>query len=359
MTDRRVPAVLDKAAAFGWRFLVVLATVAVLFYLLVRLRLVVIPMVLALFLTALLAPPERWLERRGWPPAAATFTVLTGAVLLLVAVGSVVVPQFVVGLGPLGESVLDAVRRLERWLAQGPLRLSRADVEGFVDQAIEQVRANASGIASGVLGGAVLAIEVLAGLVLLVVVTFFFVKDGERIMEWFYGLFPESRRPQMREVSERIWRTIGAYIRGVAVIAVVDAVLIAVGLLILRVPLVIPLAVLVFFGAFLPLVGAFVSGLLAVLVALVTGGLVQALLVVALIVGIQQVEGHVLAPIVLGRAVQLHPLVVILVLTTGAVIGGVIGAFLAVPIAAVMVAIGAALRKQAAAHGSPEAGAPS
>ncbi|MGH8937181.1 MAG: AI-2E family transporter [Acidimicrobiia bacterium] len=349
MTDRRVPAALDRAAALGWRFLVVIAALAVLGYLLVRLRLVVIPMILALFLTALLVPPERWLERRGWPPAAATLAVLTAAVLLLVGVGSVVVPQFVGGLGPLGESVLDAIRRLESWLAEGPLGFSRADVEGFVDQAIEQARTNASGIASGVLGGAVLAIEVLAGLVLMVVVTFFFVKDGERIMEWFYGLFPEPRRPQVRGLAERTWRTIGAYIRGVAVIAVVDAVLIAAGLLILRVPLVLPLAVLVFFGAFLPLVGAFLSGLLAVLVALVTGGLVQALLVVALIVGVQQVEGHVLAPIVLGRAVQLHPLVIILALTAGAVLGGVIGAFLAVPIAGVLVAVGTELRKQAPA----------
>lgn len=330
----------------------VIAALAVLGYLLVRLRLVVIPIVLALFLTALLVPPERWLEQRGWPPAAATLAVLTGALLLLVGVGSVVIPQFVRGLGPLGESLLDAIDRIEGWLARGPLGLSRADIEGFVDQAVEQVRANASGIASGVLGGAVLAIEVLAGLVLVVVVAFFFVKDGERIMVSFYRLFPEPRRPQVRGLAERTWRTIGAYIRGVAVIAVVDAVLIAAGLLILRVPLVIPLAVLVFFGAFLPLVGAFVSGLLAVLVALVTSGFLRALLVVALIVGIQQVEGHVLAPIVLGRAVELHPLLVILALTAGAVLGGVIGAFLAVPIAAVLVALGTELRKQAPALGS-------
>ncbi|MDP8959110.1 MAG: AI-2E family transporter, partial [Actinomycetota bacterium] len=175
-------------------------------------------------------------------------------------------------------------------------------------------------------------------------ILFFFVKDGEQISGWFLRQVDEQYRDDVRALSRRAWQTVAAYLRGLAVVAFFDAVVIGIGLLVIGVPLVVPLVTLTFFGGFFPIVGAVLAGLLAVLVALVNGGLVDALAVLAVVLVVQQVEGDVLAPLVLGRAVQLHPLVILLALTAGAVVAGVVGAFLAVPTAAVLVAVGAEFR---------------
>lgn len=347
MPERRIPSSLDHLAALSWRFLLVVAAGAVLLLLLVELRLVVLPVIVALFATTLLWPPTAHLRRRGWPPAASAGVVLLVALAATAGFGAVLVPQFLTGLGPLGESVGEAIQRVQRWLSEGPLTVTGAELDRYVQMVVDQARQNARQIALGILGGAVLAVELVAGFVLVLVVLFFFLKDGDRMASGVLRLVSERRRPLVERLGSRAWGTMTAYIRGLALVGLVDAVLIGLGLLILGVPLVVPLATLVFLGAFFPLVGAFLSGLLAVVVALVSGGLLKALLVLALILAVQQVEGHVLAPVVLGRALRLHPLVIVLVLTAGAVAAGLVGAFLSVPIAALVVVLTQELRKEA------------
>jgi predicted PurR-regulated permease PerM len=235
------------------------------------------------------------------------------------------------------------------------LELSREEINRYRTQIVEQMQASSSSIASGVLAGAILAGEVIAGLLLVLVLVFFFVKDGEKMCRYGLDQVREENQELLAALGDRVWVTIGGYVRGTALVALADAVIIGVGLLIIGVPLVLPLALLVFFGAFFPLVGAVLAGSVAVLVALVSGGPTDALLALGVVVIVQQVEGDVLAPLVLGRAVRLHPVVIIGALTGGAVIGGLIGAFLAVPVAAVAVAVASELK----ARGIIGPGAPS
>jgi predicted PurR-regulated permease PerM len=195
-----------------------------------------------------------------------------------------------------------------------------------------------------VLSGATLAVEVVTGGLLSLVLTFFFVKDGDRIGNWF-ARQAGSRGDDVRAVGRRAFETLGAYLRGQATVGLIDGVFIGIGLAVVGVPLAVPLAFLVFLGAFLPIVGAFLSGLIAALVALVSKGLVAALIIVGITIFVQQLEGHVLAPLVLGRAVKLHPVVILLALTGGGVVGGIIGAALAVPAVAVVTSVGSYLRE--------------
>ena len=230
---------------------------------------------------------------------------------------------------------------------EGPLELSREDIDRYTQQILDQFRSGGSGLAEGVVAGATIVGEILAGLLLGYVLLFFFVKDADRLTGFVVRQVRPEHHDLLRSIGRRVWQVIGGYLRGTAIVAIVDATIIGIGLALIGVPLVGPLMVLTFFGAFLPLVGAVAAGLVAVLVALVSGGVGDALLAAAVVIAVQQIEGDVLAPIVLGRAVRLHPVVVLAVLTAGAILGGIIGAFLAVPVAAVAVAVGSELR----AHG--------
>jgi predicted PurR-regulated permease PerM len=186
--------------------------------------------------------------------------------------------------------------------------------------------------------------EVITGLVLSLFLTFFFVKDSERFTRWILDFAGRERAPHLREIGHRSATAVSGYLRGQATVGLVDGVFIGIGLAIVGVPFVVPLAFLTFVAAFLPLVGAVVAGALAALVALVTKGFTAALIVVGIALLVQQLEGHLLAPLLLGRAVSLHPVVIILALAAGSILGGIIGAFLAVPIAAVVTAVGTYLR---------------
>jgi predicted PurR-regulated permease PerM len=289
-----VPPALRRLAAWSWRLLVVLLAAGLVLYLLILLKVIVIPVIVALFLATLLVPLVKVLERRGWRHIWAVLAVFGGAVLLIAAI--------IAGFIPLIGNELGAVH------------------------------------------GVTLIGEVLTGLILCLFLTFFFVKDSERFTRWILDFAGRHREQHLREIGTRSATAVSGYLRGQATVGAVDAIFIGIGLAVLGVPLVVPLAFLTFVAAFLPLVGAFVAGTLAALVALVTKGLTTALLVVGLTVLVQQLEGHLLAPLLLGRAVALHPVVIILALAAGAILGGIIGAFLAVPIAAVAVAVGTYLR---------------
>lgn len=339
MERRSVPRWLEASAAVGWRLLVVAASLALLTYILVKLRLIVVPVIVALLLSTLLVPPARWLERRGWPALLSTFAVLLGAVALAVGLMSFIGLRVAAEADDLGDAVRQGFGQVQQWATDGPLQLSDEQLAGYADQALTQLRENTDVLAGGLLAGAALAAELVAGALIAVVVLFFFIKDGERLAAWARDRFPSGQRDRVVAGGRRAWDTLRRYLGGQAVTGLVDGAVIGIGLVIIGIPLALPLATLTFFGAFFPLVGATLAGLVAVLVALASGGLVDALLVLALVVVVQQVEGDVLAPLVLGRAVRLHPVVILLGLTAGGVIGGVLGAFLAIPLIGVAVAV--------------------
>jgi putative heme transporter len=344
--DRPRRPLLDTVATTSWKFLAVAAALAVIIYALVKLRVVVFPIIAALFAATLIHPASRWLHQRGLPRLASVWVAILGGLLMLSGLVAVLAPQIANEFGTLSGDVSRGSRQVIEWLSRGPLELSRAELNRYVDRATDQLQANSSTITSGVLAGAIKLGEVLVGILLTFVLTFFFVKDGAAMFSWFTGQFQERRRQSLNVLGLRLWETLGAYLRGVAFVGLVDAVLIGIALLLIGVPLVIPLAVLTFFGAFLPLIGATVAGIVAVLVALVSGGVVDALLVGVAVLVVQQVEGHVLQPVVLGRAIKLHPTVVLLSLAAGGVLAGIAGAFLAVPVAALATVVGSHIKAE-------------
>ena len=339
-----VPPALRRLAAWSWRLLVVLTAAGLVLYLLIQLKVIVVPVIVALFLATLLVPLGQWLERRGWPHLTAVLTVFGCAVLLLVAIVAGFVPLIGNELATLRQRADEGVAEVQRFIASRPFGLSEADLNRYLDQARQRFTENSTGLTRGAVHGVTVIGELLTGLILSLFLTFFFVKDSERFTRWILDFVGRHREHHLREIGIRSATAVSGYLRGQATVGAVDAVFIGIGLAVLGVPLVVPLAFLTFVAAFLPLVGAFVAGVLAALVALVTKGVTTALLVVGLTVLVQQLEGHLLAPLLLGRAVALHPVVIILALAAGAILGGIIGAFLAVPIAAVVTAVGTYLR---------------
>ncbi|HEX6153260.1 MAG TPA: AI-2E family transporter, partial [Solirubrobacterales bacterium] len=303
-------------------------------WLLGELRVVVVPVLASLLVATLLMPPTDFLRRRGFPSALATGLVMTGAVALLAGVITLIAPAVVDQFAELETSVDEAVNEVVRWLVQGPFDLEREQIDEAVENGLDSLRSNAGGIGKGVLTGASMLAEVIAGLLLMIVLVFFFVHDGRGMWEFGLSMVPRQRRELVDGAGREVWTAIAGYMRGVALIAVVDAVLIGIALALIGVPLVVPLMVLVFLGAFIPLVGAVFSGAIAALVALISNGVVDAAFVVGAIIAIQQIEGDLLYPNVVGRMIRLHPVAILLVLTAGTVVAGIIGALLAIPVAA-------------------------
>lgn len=315
------------------------AAVYFLWQVLQRVSVVVLAAVLALFPASLLWGPVRALKRRGWRPLLATWTVFLGAALVGVAVGWLVIPALIDGLEPLTDDLAAAYDDLLAWLADGPLGLSPGQIDRYVNTALEQLQDQLSVLGSGVLSGAVAVFEGVTGFILAMIVAFFILKDGDRVASKLVDRLSPATADQVRRGGRVAWTTLNRYVKGLALVGLVDATAIAIGLLILDVPLVAPLSILVFLGAFLPVIGAFTSGLFAVAVAGVNGGLTDALIVLAIVVAVQQLEGDVILPLIFGRTMQLHPLVILLAIAVGGVAFGIVGAFLSVPVAAVVVAV--------------------
>jgi len=340
----RIPPWLDHLAQVSWRLLVILVGVAGLVLLLTRLYLVSLPIILALILATITVPPARRLERRGLPRLVAALIVVGGGSSIVIGGIVLLVPSFTRQVAALGPTLNAAFDRVLVWVDEGPLGLDRAEIEAIASEALNNV-GQFSGTIAAQVGTIALAVgEVLTAISLALVLLFFFVKDGEQLVGWFIARTPDRLRNDLRAAGARGWGALAGFVRGTAAIALIDAVGIGLGLLIVGVPLVLPLTLLVFLGGFIPVIGAFASGMLAVLVALATGGLSTALIVLAIVLVVQQIEGNVLQPIIMRRAVSLHPVVILTVLTSGAVIVGVLGAFLAVPLAATAAAIGNELR---------------
>ncbi len=328
-----VPSWLKISSEWSLRLLLVGLGIVGLARALGYLRIVALPVALALLLTTLLLPLQRILVRRRLPPAVATLVVMFGAFLVLAGIGTAIAPSIGGQVSKLDTGVQDGVRKASDLLADKPFNLSRSELNQKVDDAIKQVRSNSGSLTRGVTSGAVLLGEAFTGLIVTLLLTFFFLKDGREMWTWLVRLLARDRYPQADELGARVFTALSGYIRGIALVGLADAVLIGIALLIVGVPLVVPLMILTFFGAFVPLIGAFVAGLAAVLIALVAKGFVAALIVFGAILLVQQIEGHLLYPLLMSRAVHLHPAVIVLSLALGGVVAGIVGVFLAVPVA--------------------------
>lgn len=341
-----VPRTLAVLSELGWRFLVCVAALVVIVYGVWQLRLVLLPVFIAMLAATILGPPAMWLRRRGVHPTIATFLVYVGGLTLLGLVAWLIIPATIHEFDELGQQVGGGIDEVGDWLATGPFGLSEAEVQDAIDELSTRVQDSAEDIASGVYTGALVAFQVLAGILIAFVVTFFLVRDGDRMWDWAVRLAPERRRETIHSAGREGWRVLSAFVRGITVIALIDAVAIGFALWLIGVPLVMPLALLTFVLAFIPFVGAFTAGAAAALVALVSNGWVDAVLVIAAVTAVQQLEGDLLYPVIVGKTVELHPVAVLICVGAGAILGGVIGAFLAVPVAALVATVIPLVRRE-------------
>ncbi|WP_370635417.1 AI-2E family transporter [Cellulomonas sp. C5510] len=325
----------DGLGRIGTRSLQVLALTAVVVvvgYVLTRLTLVVIPVLIALVLASAIHPLVSWLRRHRLPSMLATWAALLLVVVVLAGVLWAVVRAVVDQWDELVDQAVDGFAELQDSLTALPVQISQDQIEEARTAVTDFLTSSSFGASAA--AGVSATANFLTGFVLMLVVLFFFLKDGPRIWEFLLRPFEGEHYARARRVGDRTVSTLGGYVRGTAIVAAVDAVGIGVGLLVVGVPLAIPLAVLVFLLAFIPLVGATLAGVLAALVTLVANGWVDALIVVAIVVVVNQLEGDLLQPVVMGRSLRLHPLVILVALTIGTVVAGITGAVLAVPVAA-------------------------
>jgi predicted PurR-regulated permease PerM len=302
--------------------------------------------IIAMLLATLLIPPARWLEARRVPARIAAFLVVLLATLVFAGLWALIIPGFVTQVPDLVDSVQEGVGKVAS--ITEPLGVTPDEARRAIDDAGASLKGHK--MADQVLTGALLVTQWLAAVVLIVVLTFFFVKDGRDLWNWIVCLFAEDRRANLHEVGDRAWAALASYVQGVVLVATIDAALIGAALLLVGVPMALPLIVLTFLAAFFPIVGSLLAGAAAVLVALVAKGVAAALIVGAVIVVVQQVEGNVFYPVVVGRRLRLHPVAILLTLAAGAVLAGVAGAFLAIPVAAVTSAVLDHMRSQRAAR---------
>ena len=342
-----------RSGLYAWAFLGLVGTLFVLGKVVAAISIVVIPLVLALFPAAVLTPLVVRMKRSGVPGGIAAAVAILGTIGLLVGIGFAVAPSVSEQFQGLGEQFSAGFDRLEEFLASGPFGLDPIRMEDLVGRARDYAASSATNLGSGAVGAVTAVTETLAGLFFGLFALFMYLKDGPRMARGLRGLFPTDAQDDAEQVGVLAWQTIGGYVRGQLVIALVDAILIGVGLLVLGVPLALPLTLLVFFGGLFPIVGAVLAGFVAVLVALATTSFTTAMILLAVIVVVQQVEGDVLAPIVLGKATELHPLLSLAALTAGAVLLGVLGAFLAIPVAASLVRAGSYLRQRKREQAEP------
>ena len=335
---REVHPTIEWLAAYSWRLLVIGAVGVAGLWVLGELRVVVFPVVLALFLTRILSGPAGWLKRHGWPALLATWTVLLGFFVALASTGALIVPTVVDEFGSLGPTLEEANDDIDEWLVEdSPFDLTRQEVEDSRERLSEQARNALNSSDGSVVRGAVLVAEVLAGLLLGVILTLFVLKDGPRFQRWATGRFPPDRRAEIRVMAAAAWDALGGYLRSAAILGIVEAIIIGLAVFIAGGDLVVPVMVVTFMAAFVPLVGAIVAGAIAVLVTLATGGIGGAIAVLIVAIVVQQLDNDLLAPFIYGRNLELHPVVVLLAIASGSALFGIAGTFLAVPVTAVVI----------------------
>jgi putative heme transporter len=326
-----VEPIVRKTAEWAWRLLVILAAAVALLWTVNRLEVIVVPVLLALMLSALLVPAVDWLDRRGCPRGGAVALVLLTGFGMLGGIMAFVVSQFVVGLPSLVDRVAHSIDSTRRWLIEGPAHLSRQQIDNAGNAAIQALRNNQDKLTSGALSTAATITEIVTAALLTLFTLIFFLYGGRNIWHYVTKIIPVNARERVRAAGVAGYGSLIGYVRATSLVALVDASGVGAGLAIMSVPLALPLASLVFLGAFIPLVGAVLSGFLAVIVALLAKGWVYALLTLGVLIAVNQLEAHILQPLVMGRAVSIHPLAVVLAISSGGVLAGIVGALLAVP----------------------------
>ena len=336
-TRAQVPWALDLAAAWGWRLLVIAAGTYVLLWLLAFFAVVTLPLVIALLITALSNPLVRLMRRAGLPRAAGAGVVVVGGLVFVTALLIFVGQQIATGAQDLAGQVVDGLEEIRNWLKDGPLNASDSQINGWIEQVQNSISANSqdSRVVGQVTEVGTAVGHVVAGLFIILFATYFFLADGARIWAWTVRLAPRAARERIDSSGRIAWVSLTQFVRATVLVALADAIGIMIVAVVLGVPLILPIGVLVFLGAFIPMVGAAVAGSVAVLVALVAQGPVTALLMLGGVVLVQQIEGHVLQPFLMGRFVSLHPLGVIVAIGCGVLVAGIAGALVAVPLAAV------------------------
>lgn len=331
-----VPYPLRVAAALSWRLLAISGMVVVLAYIVITLRVVVIPVAVALLFTGLLGPVVDWLTEHRVPRGLATLVVLVGGLALIGGLLVFVIQAFVSGLPDLQAQIVNSVEQIRLWLQHPPFGLPSVNLQNPVDSLSRWLAANRNVITSGALSTAYTVGNYLTGAALTLFTLIYFLYGGRSMWRFLLGGVPRSVRSRVDLAGRRGFASLVGFIRATVLVAVLDAISIGIGLVLVGAPLVVPLAALVFLAAFIPVIGAVVSGVIAVLVVLVAKGLVPALIVLAVVIGVQQLEGNVLQPLLMGRAVELNGVAVVLAVAVGTVLAGIAGALLSVPLLAVL-----------------------
>ncbi|MDT0566449.1 AI-2E family transporter [Streptomyces sp. DSM 3412] len=342
-----VPWGMRVAAEAGWRLLVLAGTVWVLMRVISSVRLLVLSFTAALLVTAVLQPAVARLTRHGVPRGLATALTAALGFIVMGLIGWFVTWQVMENIDDLSDQIQDGIDELQRWLLDSPFHVTENQINDIAKNLREAVSDNTDTITSAGLEGVTVIVEALTGILLTMFSTLFLLYDGKRIWQWTLKLVPTAARPGVADAGPRAWRTLTAYVRGTVVVALIDAIFIGLGIYFLDVPMAVPLAVFIFLFSFIPLVGAVVSGALAVVVALVTQGVFTAVMTLAVVLAVQQIEGHILQPFILGRAVRVHPLAVVLAVAAGGMIAGIGGAVVAVPLVAVTNTVVGSLRAYA------------
>ena len=339
LAPARVPHGMDLAAAWAWRFVVICAAGSIVLYLLDLFLVVVLPVVIALLLAALASPVVAWLQRLGLPRKVAALVIVVLGVLGIAALVAFVSNQVSAGMGDLSDQVVNGINQIRDWLRDGPLKITDSQLSNGLDQVQKKLSDMSSeAFATATEVGTAVG-HLVAGLFIVLFATYFFLADGTMIWTWIVRIFPRAARTRADSSGRVAWRSLTQFVRATVMVAATDAIGIMIGAAILQVPFVSAIGVLVFLGAFIPLVGAFVSGTVAVLVALVAQGPVTALIMFGVVVLVQQIEAHILQPFLMGRFVSVHPLGVIIAIALGVIVAGIPGALIAVPLAASLNAV--------------------
>lgn len=323
-------------AEWAWRLLILFAALLAVLYVMKRMETVVIPAAIALLAAALLSPLVNWMQTFGVPRWLGVIVVLVGSLGLLAGIMTFVVEQFVEGLPGLSNQFTHSVGQVQNWLINGPLHLSKTQIHNAGDTIVKWVQKNQDTVTNGAFTTATVIAEILTGALLTLFVTIFYIYSGGQIWTFVTKILPTEARDRVRRAGRLGFRSLSGVVRATVAVAAVDAIAIGTGLAVQGVPLALPLGSIVFITAFIPIIGSFIGGTVAVFIALVTKGLVAALVTLGIIVAVVQLEGHVLQPLILGRAVRVHPLAVVLAVASGFVIDGLAGALFAFPLVAVL-----------------------
>lgn len=332
--------VVARLGAYSWWFIGIGVVLLAVLWVMARLWVLVLAAAVAAFLSRALDPLARYLRARGLPRALVAASVLIGFILVLAGIVALLVPSIANEFEDLGPTIEDAIDDVENWLVEdSPFDVSRRDVQDFRDEADERVGDILESQSGTLISGTILVFEVFAGIVLALVTTFFILKDGDRFGDWFVARFPHHRRDLASRLGARAWRTLGGYLRGSATLGLIEGIIIGGTVWLVGGSLAVPVGVITFFAAFIPFAGALIAGVIAILVTLVTAGFGGAVVVAIVALVVQQLDNDFLAPWVFGKSLELHPLIVLVAITAGGTLFGAFGAFLGVPVSAVLINI--------------------